>query len=620
MKKTRLRKKSQEQSAATVTPVPAEFQSRPLVKASDSSPIAANQAALPDLQRQQNQAGGLWNFGQLQVQSSTPTVIQPKLSIGRRNDKYEQQANQVAQQVVQRINAPAQAASTQEEATITKEEITNELKVLKSWDEVKKKYSKNESIMWKFFWYRKEYVDSAIENLRKKYPGLIAKSVGSQNISSDYDISLSSPGTDGDVKAIAEFNQQIKAQFGVQPGTLFDTNLYAKDFLKVEENLNKDLNNNHNKDTDLAQPGGEFEKLSNLDQDVAALIKQRRFMNQVEWDKYTQSVVSQIKNERKRQVVKKQYEEADAIYQIAAHELLEKSKKHITDAGIALTGQAKLGKAEEEELTKIKNTKVREMVKQQLLGMEELHLIAHEQSDLVLEESNKLYVDRMERVRAIQTTIQQLGNGDPEKVNALKAEVKQLLGQACFFASEAYHSEGAVKHVVAGLQGGKDNKKSALAKLTPENILQSYNEQLGDFLKDIMHYAKDAPGKMFYRSSKYLFRLFDAVLELRKRPEFQDIRLDFEKQYGTIKQVAQAVDKELLPIRGGKRNDLKTDQAKNNYAANFVKQTFGVTTGEGFKQIVLSMSVDFNQQVRNRLSVLMNPSTMKNYMNNIQMN
>jgi Domain of unknown function (DUF4157) len=115
--------------------------------------------------------------------------------------------------------------------------IYDTLKQLKSWNAVKEHFISDEPTMRQFVEYRKTYVDSKINELRQKYPTLIAKSVGSKDLSSDYDITISTPRTGEDVEAVDEFNNAIKAEFGVQPGTLFDTNLYAKDFLKVEGNI-----------------------------------------------------------------------------------------------------------------------------------------------------------------------------------------------------------------------------------------------------------------------------------------------------------------------------------------------------------------------------------------------
>src|SRR5919202_3165329 len=56
------------------------------------------------------------NFANVSVTSDqgfTPHPIQPKLTIGQPGDKYEQEADQMAQQVVSQINAPAPQHSPQ---------------------------------------------------------------------------------------------------------------------------------------------------------------------------------------------------------------------------------------------------------------------------------------------------------------------------------------------------------------------------------------------------------------------------------------------------------------------------------------------------------------------------
>jgi len=166
----------------------------------------------------------------------------------------------------------------------------------KSWDKIKSEYGSDLTMMWLCFDYRKWYVDSLISKLRSKYKGLIAKSVGSQDPTSDYDITISTPGSGNDVKAIEDFNREIKKKFGVQPGTLFDTNLYAKDYLKVTENIDEASKKNQVSDTDLDEPDGGFGQMGGLSQDVASLVKQRRYMNQIEWNQYVEEVVASIKD------------------------------------------------------------------------------------------------------------------------------------------------------------------------------------------------------------------------------------------------------------------------------------------------------------------------------------
>ncbi|MCT7948237.1 hypothetical protein NG798_00325 [Ancylothrix sp. C2] len=501
--------------------------------------------------------------------------------------------------------------------TMSDEECKNIIKANdSSWTEVKTKFKDQESTMWELWSYRKRYVDQLINQLRKKYPGLISKSVGSKDRESDYDITISSPGTDNDVKAVAEFNNIVKSEFGKQPGTVFDTNLYAKDYLKVEENIDDTAKNDtQGTDKDLDQPEQSFSQTSNLDQDVAALVKQRRYMNPVEWDNYLNSVLTGINNKQERKAVVKQYEEADAIFQIAAYDLLEECRAAMKEKNLDLQSQPKLSEQEQKAVDASPSAS-RNILAGQLLAIEELHEITSEQPDLVLEKSNQLYLERMTKVRQIQAEISKLEQSqNPEaaadQINVLKAEVKKLLGEACFFASEAYHSEGAVKHVVAGLQG-KDSQ-AALAKLTPIDILQSFNEQLGDFLKDIVHYThEDAPdGKTFYRSSKYLYRLFDAVIELRKRPDFNDMKLQIENTK-PVEDMAKIVKGELLAVRKGEKT-FNSEEEKLAHCEKVVNDLFKVKTAEGLKQVVLNMSSDFNQKVRNKLSFTQDKEESKKY-------
>lgn len=500
--------------------------------------------------------------------------------------------------------------------------IQTTLEEFKSWDKIKAQFGNDTPTMWQFFDFRQWYVDGLINVLRDTYPGLIAKSVGSQDLTSDYDITISTPDSGNDVEAIKWFNTRVRTEFGVEPGTLFDTNLYAKDYLKVQENIDDSAKAEQNPDTDLAQPGGGFGGMGHLSQDVAALVKQRRYMKQVEWDSYVESVVQSIADPQQQYLIRHQYEEADSVYQMFAYELLGEVEKEVNPQKVEhIKNHTSLSKEEEEVLKKEPNKAVREILHQQLLNPDRLQEIAHDDSDLVLKKSNELYLERMKKVRQIQATIQELGNGSPEKVEALKAQVKQLLGEACFFAAEAYHSEGAVKHIVAGVQGAKDPNKKAeiMNSLSPEHFLQSFNEQLGDFLKDLGHYAGQDPGKIFYRSSKYLYRLFLAVAELReyKLPDLEN--LSIEQQHGAASAIATTIDEKLVAIRKGKKpKENASDTDKNEAAITAMQEILNVGSANELKGKILKMAQEFNSKVRSQAKELAAPArnTSKAYFQN----
>jgi len=120
--------------------------------------------------------------------------------------------------------------------------------------------------------FRKHVVDGIIDDLRAKHgdPPLIAKSVGSTDPTSDYDITFSTPGSGNDVIALREFNATVKQLFGKQSGTVFDTNIYAKDYIRVKEKIRTELTGSQQPDSHLEKPGHtDMNKTVAVDQDVA---------------------------------------------------------------------------------------------------------------------------------------------------------------------------------------------------------------------------------------------------------------------------------------------------------------------------------------------------------------
>jgi hypothetical protein len=138
--------------------------------------------------------------------------------------------------------------------------------------------------MWQMVLLRKAVVDQEVLKQKKAIAGhLVVKSVGSQNLTSDYDLTLSTDNDSGlEIGAIRAFNASLKEQFGKPPGVVFDTNLYAKDFLRVDDNIF---------DKGLTDGRGvrEVEFVLQADrsvQDVAALTKMRQYMSPEEWNAY----------------------------------------------------------------------------------------------------------------------------------------------------------------------------------------------------------------------------------------------------------------------------------------------------------------------------------------------
>ena len=88
----------------------------------------ASQPEIPDLLTQLENAQ---RFGHScsKFSASTSSTIQPKLTIGAPGDQYEQEADRVAQQVVQRLNDP-KVESTRSAETVQRESMHRNQKVI----------------------------------------------------------------------------------------------------------------------------------------------------------------------------------------------------------------------------------------------------------------------------------------------------------------------------------------------------------------------------------------------------------------------------------------------------------------------------------------------------------
>ena len=116
--------------------------------------------------------------------------------------------------------------------------------------------------------------------------------VGSANLESDYDISIKSHGKDKDKtvydwQVVNEFNKMISSEYGCQPGTLFDTNLYAS--AEVEEPKDQ------GPETPAKQAvKKDMQAMAESGQDVGALMKMRRYMDWEDYEKYKDGILSDI--------------------------------------------------------------------------------------------------------------------------------------------------------------------------------------------------------------------------------------------------------------------------------------------------------------------------------------
>ncbi|MFJ7205849.1 hypothetical protein ACIQWR_20225 [Streptomyces sp. NPDC098789] len=448
-------------------------------------------------------------------------------------------------------------------------------------------------LMREVFFYRKVLIDSMLLRLRERYPHLRIRSVGSNNPTSDYDITVSGAGA---AEAVALFNAEFRAEWGKESATVFDVNLYVKDFMPERGNFAfpyvpgtpglrweetellvgdgrgalrprrwtpradggwegvgaRTLGSETPDPVGIVAPtGAAAGEVAEADQDVAALSKLRKYLTAEQWRAYVERLADLLPAPA-AQVARARHDAADAVHRRAVREL----------AGRLRTETGRVRPATHDEAY-----------------IEELE---HSSPDAVIRARNLIYAEHAARLGEAQQQFADHPSDD------LALRIRRDTSYALWHAMEAYHSQGAVLDVV-GKQAG------SAVSVTGAHYLQSFNEQLGDLLKDLRHYT-DA-GEAFYRSAKYLRRMTAAA---RRVLETSGSGLaDADLALLTQLEEIGSDDGTLLALRGGKEEYETTSAAdRSDIAAGVYGRTLAIDDHEGLRRRVLELSARVNAALR----------------------
>ena len=497
--------------------------------------------------------------------------------------------------------------------------------------------------MWDLWRYRQKYVTDLIDSLRKKYPSLIAKAAGSADLESDIDITFASATPGDEVKAAQDFNKKIIDKFSKPAGRVFDVNIYPRDYRAIGESFNPDFNPDHIPDHDIDHPAGEMGKLSQVDQDVATLLKQRRFLDQETFQGLLDKVLEAAPNKKVADKIRKQYEEGEDIYLLTSVEKVDAIIATLTKKNIPIADHPETAKAYKTFLElreKVDEGGIKEMARMQRLLPNLLDALEAAFEAEVMETTDAMYLEKMAKLREKQSTIAVLGDdkagieehhpgknckqAHPKdkdhdawrkaRGEALMAQVKKDQFENIIFANEAYMSQGAIEHIVAGIQAKKADPKKAkevIDSLTPATVLQSVNEQMADFFKDMKHAehevakakeksgdaaARRATGEAFVHASKYLVRLLDgAQLLVDKHKGLEFDLIEKNASVKTPNDLKGKVEEMLYALR--KSAEIPA-AVKGEVGVDEVHKLFGVTDIEGFRRVIFDFGADVNAKVR----------------------
>jgi hypothetical protein len=324
------------------------------------------------------------------------------------------------------------------------------------WDRARSALKNTPGAMDDLIEFRRRVVNGLVNELRgPNLPPFYASSVGSTAATSDIDMTLASPGAGTDIEAMKKFNSEIKRLFGKQPGYALDTNIYVQDYVHVSEKViveqtRKDALGLKDDDNTPFQPGMVFAASVTADTQVMSLIKMRRTMDNSEFRMFENRALQGTgTSQAHAATLAVKYSEADALFTLCNARLVAKLEETgpVIPAGIGDLSEADRSLLEEQP----EAGSTRDILKTQMMQAVKVEKISQHDPNRLLEARNEVYAEVANEMRALDIDLRlaNLKETPPAELAAMHAQRMRLTGQAIFFADEAYHSAGAVRHVVA---------------------------------------------------------------------------------------------------------------------------------------------------------------------------
>lgn len=370
---------------------------------------------------------------------------------------------------------------------------------------------------------------------RKKVK-ILAKAVGSADTTSDIDITISG---DEDVAAVVEINRYHRRVYNTESLFLTDTMFYIRDWMTVADSINRD-NKEYSPKTDdanLAKLVPNDENYAAYDTclqvqvldflgDIGGLMKIRRYASADQWRVFSAAILDGIEVDgltADQIPMFGRVKQVDHLYRTWYYEPLSARSAYI-DENLELAGH---------------HAKAFRSAYDMSDPLFHLELLAKIDRNSFIREMNFAYNELMAKVREDGRALREdpkfkgdfvwfqnygkalVGVQSGLNLAGMQAYTERqslLVSEAIPYAAEAYNCQGSLWSVVGGQGGARP------ANLGLPHFLQTFNEQIGDALKELWEYVyeawehslgsdelvlKEAEG--FYRASKYEGRMAEVL-------------------------------------------------------------------------------------------------------------
>ncbi|MFO7033093.1 hypothetical protein B9T07_25375, partial [Limnospira fusiformis CCALA 023] len=384
--------------------------------------------------------------------------------------------------------------------------------------EAEAKLDNFKKLMKRFIKLREEETNKLLEDIRdelhqqNQFKNMEPKRVlewgyaGSTSLTSDIDYNLKGSGS---IQAVSLFNKYFKTKlnWALDPGTVYDVNVYAQDFMTPSpEGKPFDKNEYQNTITPVqeiqelnaseARESLGFEAFS-LNQDVWSMLKMRIYMSESEWNNYKQEILQNPQGDDSDDAIARQL-------QIQAQ--IQDTEEYYQDYTQNLNNKILEIETSGDEVYQ----KMRAMLKQ---GKKNLSKHQSKESQKMMA-ANLIYEEKLQKVSQLRQELQELKSSENVKESAIKEvgiKIKNALSEAIIYSNEAYFTQGAVHFSVIGQQIGQGKYTLIMSQ---EEHLHSFREQVGDTLKVLSNYKDNQIIKAAMKAGKYIDRMAKSAIPI----------------------------------------------------------------------------------------------------------